>query len=133
MKTLLSGNYAVAQFENIFENGFRNMRLHIYRKNEQEWVYESFITLKVHTTGPVQILAFSLSGSKATITAETNTGIEIFEYHQINGGQWRIAHTSHQFKPGYGGQYQRFQKWSKQSLQKVRSYMRVPMPSLAGV
>jgi hypothetical protein len=133
MKTLLSGNYAVAQFENTCENGFRNMRLHIYRKNEQEWVYESFIALRVHTMAPVQIAAFTLLGKKAIITTESNSGTEIFEYQQLSGGQWRIVHSSHQFKPGYGGQYQRFQKWSKQSIQKMRSYMRVPVPTFAGV
>lgn len=132
MKTLLSGNYAVAQFENASDNGCRNMRLHIYRKSEQEWVYESFIALRVHTSSPVHISAFSLLGDKAMVTAETTTGLEIFEFRQENGGQWRLTGSSHRFKPGYERQMKRMQKWSALSLQKFFSYFR-PAGTLAGV
>lgn len=133
MKTLLSGNYAVAQFEVPSERGSRSLRLHIYRKNEQQWMYESYIPLKMHTSSPVQISAFSLLGNKALVTAETESGVEMFEYIHASGGEWKQTAAARRFKPGYENQVQRMQKWSKHSLYKLLAYMRIPAPVLAGV
>lgn len=133
MKTLLSGNYAVAQFDSLSDHGYRNMRLHIYRKSAQEWVYESFIALRVHSSAPVRITGFSLLGHKATVTAETESGIEMFSFQQESSGEWRLANSSRSFKPGYEKQIKRMHKWSVNSINKFFSYFRTPQATLAGV
>lgn len=133
MKTLLSGNYAVAQFDSISDNGYRNMRLHIYRKSEQEWVYESFIALRVHTSSPVRITGFSLLGLKALVTAETESGVEMFSFQQEGTGEWRLANANRRFKPGYEKQIKRMHKWSVNSINRFFSYFRTPQATLAGI
>lgn len=132
MKTLLSGNYAVAQFESSFANGCRNIRLHIYRKNGPEWIYESYIPLRVHSTDAVQVTGFSLLGEKAMVHIETPAMVEIFEFAQDSGSEWRLTASNRNFKPGYENQVKRLQKWSAQSLYRFFSYFR-PAATLAGV
>ena len=66
MKTLLSGNAAVAIFNHVNEQGRQYSRLHIYNKQNQEWVYNSFILVKSDEPG-FNIHDVEISGSRAIL------------------------------------------------------------------
>ncbi|MBL7728318.1 MAG: hypothetical protein JNM68_11560 [Dinghuibacter sp.] len=107
------------------------MRLHIYRKNGPEWIYESYIPLRLHGADAVQVTGFSLLGGKAMVQTESASLVELFEFVQEQAGEWRLAASTRNFKPGYENQIRRIQKWSAQSLTRFFSYFR-PAGTLAG-
>jgi hypothetical protein len=119
MKTLLSGNSAVAMFHHENEHGKHFTRLHIYNKQNQEWVYNSFILVNSDEPG-FDIRDVEINGNRAILHIVTNffEGQIIF---QKKGDTWEYQHR---FKNGGQNNGDRFH--SRPWLQKLYHFLGLP-------
>jgi hypothetical protein len=67
MKTMLSGNVAVALFDNVTEQGKVFCRIHIYNRQSSEWVHDSILVVRKNNVA-VEVSDVNISDGSAVVT-----------------------------------------------------------------
>jgi hypothetical protein len=130
MKTLLSGNYAIAQFDDVIERGKKHLRLHVYVKSGPNWVYQSFI--KLSTSSGMELSGVVINNGEAMVQLTGASGDKNMYFHYA-ANNWNYLRSEGAVGHFEDGMSAFFRAASRNYINKIYTIFRIPVPMAVGV